>query len=1100
MSFKHCLHGMWEFALDPEGIGLDENWQERRFQDRIRIPGILQDQGYGQTISETTPWVSSLHDRLWFRREEYRMASGEVNIPFLSQPSRHYLGPAWYGKTFRIPADSEGCLFYFTIQCVKWKTCVWVDGEYKGAVTRLCTPHRHLLGRLKAGEHRLTVCIDNGLMHPYRPDGHMVSDALGATWNGMAGEVSVEAVPPVHMERIRIFPEREGKKAKVEIRLLNPYRDKPQVKVQVNGHSQRLTVEKEVHTLFFELDYPKDEKEWDGFDNHLHQVKATLSYGPFAQEKTESFGFREIEATDGRFHVNNRPVYFRGTHFGGDFPLTGYPWTEPASWHRLFHILKEWGLNYVRFHSFCPPEAAFTAADSEGIFLQPECGMWNVFYKSGAMNEVLWEETEALLDTFGNHPSFVMLSPSNEPGGDWYEPLASWVDRCRRHDSRRLYTAQSGWPYPMEPERIEGTDYVYFHRSGFGIKPGGTIRGSAGWHGRDYALSVENIRYPVISHELGQWCSYPDFDVVQKFTGYLKPGNYRVFMESAGRNGILDRNKEFALLSGKWKAQLYKEDIEATFRTPHIYGFELLDLHDYSGQGTALVGLLDPFWDEKGFIAAREFRSFCSETVPLIRLYKRVYTTLERLDCPVSFCHFGRDEIRDGIIIWKIMDTSGGTVKEGSFGTWVLPIQSNIEIGNLRLELDTLPAPGAYDLVVGLQNTSVKNSWRIWVYEEEKEEAPPENMVITRSLTEALKALNRGERVIYMPCPEHHRLDSPPLSVKTAFWNSQMGPTYSRGMGLAIEKDHPALARFLTDAHQDWQWEEIVQGAYGLNLSGFPKELVPIVQPIDDWNRNYRLGMILECRVGKGSLLIVTAELCHNLESRPAARLLKKSLVAYGASPLFQPETEVGEEVLKRAFFPRHIMREYGVKACLVKDGDVDLTPILDGNPNTFIAAPQLRYPFSLLLESQREIALRGLLYMPRQNEREHKGDIKGCRAEAWINGMWETAYEGEVPSSLGPKELLFTKAVTTSRIRFTALYGFSANGVSFYTQKKEGWFPHTQDYEDQEGAIAELLFLPLSMDWALEGKWEESWGEPSGKALKEEEQGTKSATREIDY
>ena len=1098
MNWMHSLHGTWEFSLDPKGVGLNENWQERHFNDTIPIPGILQAQGYGEPVCETTPWVSSLHDRLWFQRDEYRMTSAEVNIPFLSQPPRHYLGSAWYGKTFQIPPHLAGCLFYLNIQCVKWKTLVWVDGEYKGTVTKLCTPHNHLLGELAEGEHHLTVLIDNGLMHPYRPDGHMVSDALGAAWNGMAGDVSVEAVPPIHIKSLRIFPDTEGKKAGVEVHLFNPNKDKEQVEVQVNGHSQKLIIEKEAHTLFFELDYPKDAKEWDGFDNNLHQVQASLSYDHFVQEKTDSFGFRKIEARDGRFYVNGRPAYFRGTHFGGDFPLTGYPWTETGPWQRLFRILKDWGLNYVRFHSFCPPEAAFAAADGEGVFLQAECGMWNVFYEGCSMNEVLWEETESLLDAFGNHPSFVMLSPSNEPGGDWYRPLASWVERCRRHDSRRLYTVQSGWPYPMAPESIEGTDYVYFHRSGFGIKPGGTIRGSVGWHGGDYALSVENIRYPVISHELGQWCSYPDFDVISKFTGYLKPGNYKVFKESAGRNGVLNMNKKFALLSGKWKAQLYKEDIEATFRTPHIYGFELLDLHDYVGQGTALVGLLDPFWDEKGFIAAREFRSFCSETVPLIRLYKRVYTSRDSLDCPVSFYHFGKNEIRDGVLIWKITDESGRAVKEGTLGTWVLPIQRSIEIGSLKQELNELPAPGAYDIIIGLQNTSVKNSWRIWLYEEEEEAAPPANVVITRSFKKALEALNQGEKVIYMPYPEHHRLDSPPLSVKTSFWNSQMGPTYSRGMGLAVEKEHPALALFPTDAHQDWQWEEIVRGAHGLNLSGFPEELVPIVQPIDDWNRNYRLSMILECRALKGALLIVTADLCHDLETRPAARLLKKSLMAYAASPVFNPETEVAEEVLKKAFFPRHIMKEYGVKARLIQDGEVDLTSLLDGNPNTFVSGPHFRYPFTLMLESERKIVLKGVLYMPRQNEREHKGDIKGCRVEAWLEGMWKTVYEGELTSSFAPKELLFCEAVTTGRIRFTARYGFSAKGVSFFTQTKEGWFSHTLDHEDQEGAIGELMYIPLNLDGAFEGE-EESSDKRSADTLMEESRGSKTATQEID-
>ena len=160
------------------------------------------------------------------------------------------------------------------------------------------------------------------------------------------------------------------------------------------------------------------------------------------------------------FYVNGRPTYFRGTHFGGDYPLTGYPSCEPEFWDRLMGRVKEWGLNYIRFHSYCPPDAAFAAADRAGVYLQAECGMWNSFWDGCSMNEVLKEETEKILDAFGNHPSFVMLSPSNEPGGDWYSPLSAWVKEWKEKDGRRLYTAQSGWPYPMPPDKITGTDYA----------------------------------------------------------------------------------------------------------------------------------------------------------------------------------------------------------------------------------------------------------------------------------------------------------------------------------------------------------------------------------------------------------------------------------------------------------------------------------------------------------------------------------------------------------------------------------------------------------------------------------------------------------------
>ncbi len=1116
MIWEYSLQGTWNFRLGGEGekdfsdLALTKSvsakspaktsdsqkiWTEEVhtdnkqdcknmvFKDKIEIPGILQAQGYGEDITENTPWISGLHDKLWYQREEYKTAGEEINIPFLSQPRKHYTGTAWYQRTFEIPAGIEDCIFYFEAECVKWKTSLWLDSRFIGSETGLCTPHTYCLGELKGGEHSITMCVDNDFQYPYRPDGHMVSDALGASWNGMAGKVLVRAVPAVHMENIMVYPEPETRRVLAAVSIRNHTGLDQRVRVQVNETVKTVTVTKELQTVIFETAYPGEASAWDEFTPVLHTVYAVLTFRDRVEEKTVSFGFRKIEVKEGMFCINDRPAFFRGTHFGGDFPLTGYPSVQVSDWKKIIGICKAWGLNYIRFHSFCPPEAAFAAADEGGIYLQVEGGMWNKFHEGCEMNKVLWDETGKILDTFGNHPSFVMLSPSNEPGGEWYKPLTDWVKKCREADNRHIYTAQSGWPYPVEPADIKGTDYVYFHRSGYGLQPGGTIRGSKGWHGSDYRLSLEEIKYPVISHELGQWCSYPDYEIIHKFTGYLKPGNYKAFRESAKKHGVLGQDREFAYLSGKLKVQLYKEEIEATLRTPHIYGFELLDLHDYLGQGTALVGLLDPFWEEKGFVTPEEFKTFCRETVPLLRISKRVYTTDEVLDCPVEFYHFGREEMKNARPYWVIKDRKGEVVKKEEFPPMDLPLKKNITIGRLKENLKDLKAPGDYEIEIGIQNTSIKNSWRFWLYDAQEEEFLTEEVFYTHSLKETMEALALGRKVIYAPPPEHHRLDSPPLSARPSFWNSQMGPTYSRGMGLVIRENHPALALFPTRAYQEWQWEEIIYGAYGLNLSEFPEELMPIVQPIDDYTRNYRLGMILECRVLKGSLLIVTADLDQELENRPVARLLRKSLFAYAASEKFSPKVQVSKEVLFNAFFPRRIMRDYKVQIKLLKDtsginpdlclrdnqpggfgekeGEADYTSILDGNPSTFCASEQFRYPFTLEMEAELEIPVKGLIYMPRQNEREHKGDIKGCRVQAYVNNSWREVYKGELVSSYAPKEILFREPVTAKKIRFTARYGFSAKGINTYTETPEGWYPHTRDYEDTSAAIAELLFIP---------------------------------------
>ena len=484
------LAGIWRFEIDKEDRGFAEHWEKRRLTQTITLPGCLQAQGYGDAISEDIPWVQSLYDALWYQRGEYAYAQENgTNVPFLSQPPRHYTGKAWYQKTIFVPEKSDGFVGWLTLENTKWKTTLWIDGECKGSIVSLCAPHVYETGALSAGEHTVTLCIDNGWQLPYRPDGHGVSDALGATWNGVAGAITLELFNRVWIERVWVNAQLP--KAAIQVHLKNETSHTQNCIVRVQDIARTDISAKMICVLTpgsqiceFTLNYPSDTLLWDEFDQGLQNLIVTLSSISNAlqgemqssitqlplqskemvsqfpkavlQTKEVTFGFRRAEVKDGHFVINGRNTYLRGTHFGGDYPLSGIPDCGSAYWDKIMETVKTWGMNFIRCHSYCPPEAAFEAADRAGVYLQIECDMWNVFAPDAQMNNVLWEETKRILDTFGNHPSFLMLSPSNEPGGDWLMPLTDWVSKCRAYDSRHLYTIQSGWPYPMEPDKITG--------------------------------------------------------------------------------------------------------------------------------------------------------------------------------------------------------------------------------------------------------------------------------------------------------------------------------------------------------------------------------------------------------------------------------------------------------------------------------------------------------------------------------------------------------------------------------------------------------------------------------------------------------------------
>ena len=1015
------LAGTWRFALDRTDVGIQEGWFGRDLKDRISLPGILQAQGYGDEISTGTPWVHGLHDHYWYLRDDYQAYAkpGNIRVPFLSQPLRHYLGAAWYQRDIEIPRAWQGRRIVLSLERPRWETTVWIDQTKSGSCNSLVAPHVYDLGFLVPGRHRLSIRADNRMILPYRPDAHSVSDSLGCSWNGIAGKIDLRATSPVWIDDAQVFPNAAGKSVRIKVLVGNKTGRPAAITITAGSATVPLNLDAQGGRAEVEVLLNREVQPWDEFHPVLQRLTLLLT-GENADDRRDLvFGLREFHAKGNEFILNGRKTILRGTHNGGDFPLTGYPPTDTDSWKRIIRICQQWGLNHMRFHSWCPPEAAFTAADELGFYLQAECGMWNEISPGGVMERMMNEETARMIRAYGNHPSFMLLSPSNEPGGNWKQALPKWVERWRGEDPRRLYTTGTGWSLIDEPGPVQGADYLAVHRIGTNM-----LRRESAWFGRDYGKSLQGVNVPVVSHEVGQWCAYPDFGVIEKFTGYLRPGNYEIFRDSMGAHGLLDKNEDLARASGRYQLACYKEEIEANLRTPGLSGFQLLDLHDYIGQGTALVGLLDPFWESKGYATPKEFRRFCNATVPLARLKSQVFTTADRLDVDVEVAHYGPEPIAGALPAWKILDSGGITVTRGQWTAVTIPLGKNLALGKVSIDLAKLAAPRAYRLVVGLQGTRIENDWRFWLYPAQLDPAPPQDVLITRSWDEAEIALSTGGKVLFLPRLADVDWTSPPLDTVPIFWNRMMTPGWGRMLGLWCDARHPALAGFPTEMSADWQWLDLVRRARALNLDRLPRALQPIVQPVDDWNRNYKLGLVFECRVGGGRLIVCSSDLTDALDSRPAARQLRRSLLDYMAGSRFQPAIAVSAAEIRALLFDTQIMRKLGARA----EAQGAAANAIDGDPNTFWLAGERgpAYPHELTVSFPAPVSMAGLVCMPRQNHREHQGDIREYVVQVSDDGNnWREVARGEWVSSYAPQQVRFLQAITARYLKLTALSGF---------------------------------------------------------------------------
>jgi hypothetical protein len=903
------LAGAWRFQLDRENAGSTEHWFARPLTAAIELPGSLPGRGIGDPVTVDTRWTGSIFDRSYFTAPEYApyRQPGNTKVPFWLQPGTHYVGAAWFQRDIVIPAAWAGRRVALTLERPHWKTTVWLDTREIGSNDALSVPHDYDLGTAVApGRHVLTIRVDNTLVPDIGENSHSVTDHTQGNWNGIVGRIELTATAPAWIDDLQVYPHLASNSVLVKGRVGGAGLLPPNTAVKIEAALVHAPSGPTVSVALrgdgsFEAEYPlgAGARRWDEFDPALYQLTAALGNG---EAKTVTIGLREMGSAGRQLTINGRPLFLRGTLDCAAFPKTGHPPLDVESWKKELRTIQAHGLNHVRFHSWCPPKAAFTAADELGVYQQVEAASWpnqsTTLGDGKPVDAWLEAETGRILRAYGNHPSFAFFSSCNEPGGEHEEPwLRQWVARHKAEDPRRLFTAGSGWPETPENQyHVTPQPRIQHWKEGLDSR----INRLPPETRTDYRDYISTRSVPVVSHEVGQWCVYPNFAEIPKYTGYLKPRNLEIFRDTLAAHHLADQAHDFLIASGKLQVLCYKEDIESALRTPGMGGFQLLSLGDFPGQGTALVGVLDAFWEEKGYVTPAEFRRFCNSTVPLARLDRRVFTADEHLVADVEVAHFGAAPLVHAVATWKLADDSDRAVAHGQFEPRDIPVGAGNTLGRIDLALTAVPAPARYKLVVSLKGTAFENDWDVWVYPpaERIVTVPPADIALTPAWDAAAQAkLEAGGTVWLMIPPTRVRPDPKKgpvaLGFSSIFWNT----AWTNGqaphtLGILCNPKHPALSTFPTDAFSNWQWWYPIQHAAVMILDNLPTALRPTVQVVDDWFTNRRLALVFEARVGRGRLLVTSIEL-SGAELDPVRRQLRSSLLDYIASPHFNPSVVV---------------------------------------------------------------------------------------------------------------------------------------------------------------------------------------------------------------
>ena len=903
----YSLSGDWSFALDSNDIGEKENWAMQPLPERVKLPGSLQEQGKGYDVGINTQWTGSVNDKSWYNAEEYAKyrKPGNIKVPFWLNPNKHYVGVAWYQREIEIPESWSNKRILFEFERTHWETSLYIDGKKIDHQDALQVPHRYLISSLTPGKHLLSLRVDNRMHIDVGSNAHSVSDHTQTNWNGVIGEIKMEPLPSLAIDHIQIYPDAKAKKAVVKVYLNGkPEDSRLGLNVLFKGKS---VLEKEVKIDSNARDYVettiewKDSvKLWSEFTPNVYHLHAILSSKDGVCEKNINFGFRELKINGTHFDINGRPIFLRGTLECCVFPKTGYPAMDNEYWTKIYTTCKNYGLNHVRFHSWCPPAAAFHVADSMGVYLQVECGGWTSVGDGNKQDQWIKEESDRILKEYGNHPSFCMLAYGNEPSGNnQADYLNNLVVYWKENDGRRLYTCAGGWPLVKDAD--------YFNTDHPRIGGIGRIENILNIYTpcTNYDFRERLLKdLPVVSHEIGQWCVYPDFKEIDKYTGVLKAKNFEIFKETLNEKGLGDMAEKYLYASGRLQTLCYKMDIEAALRTPGFAGFQLLDLHDFPGQGTALVGVLNPFWESKGYVDDKEYSTFCNQTVPLARMSKLVWNNNELFKANIEFAHYGEEPLHDVTVLWNIETKDGEVVKSGSFKS-DLPIGNLIAIGNIDCPLNTFLEPIQLTLKVNVKDTKIANSWHIWVYPSKKKEIQKIPYITYELDDKAIEKLNQGENVLFLSygkiAPEKGgdiRVAFTPIFWNTAWTNNAPPQT----LGFLCDPNHDVFASFPNDGYSDFQWKDLAVSCNAMIMDDFPHDFRPLVYVIDDWFKNRKLGVLFEGKMGQGNLMVCSIDLDTDLDNRLSAAQFKQSILEYMASDKFKPQYQIDLKVLQNIF------------------------------------------------------------------------------------------------------------------------------------------------------------------------------------------------------
>lgn len=937
------LQGEWRVEIDTQDAGINDRWFSRPLSGSgFHLPGTCAEHHLGER-NTLAPGLTK--EAVQCLRTEYT-----------------YQGAAWYQTEIHltdVEAESDIILF---LERVMGETQVWIDDLAISKQDSLSIPHQFdITPYVSDGQrHQLTLRIDNRDIHNIGEWPSARTDQTQTIWNGVIGKIELHIRNTYTLNSLLISMDNRSRKVTLNISKPKAIADWQNIVLtltinDLNGHyiqQEILSTQtpKNQPTITTSFILNDDIVLWDEFTPQLYQVVVTindLSHPSNTAKITQTTGFRQISTHDGLLKINGIQRFLRGNIDCCIYPLTGYPPTTEVEWSHIFQQLKQYGINHVRFHSWCPPEAAFTCADRQGMYLQIEGPLWMDNWMDFPVGKYpdhyhwLPEEAERIIRAWSIHPSFCIFSNGNELNGD-FQLLQDIIQRLRNLQPQIIYTLTSNWDRQMTKE-----DDIFIAQSSAGI-------GVRGQYFLDQLVETTTLNFstgvqmqtlPVISHEVGQYVVYPNVAEIPCYTGSLIPVNLQRIRDDLEQNNLLPYLNDFINSSGKMALYLYKMEIEAALRTRNMAGIQLLSLHDFPGQSTATVGILDAFYTSKNIIATEAFRHFCCETVPLVMMPTLFYTSDDSFNAELQIAHYSASALHQVTLRVQITNEKQHVIFTEDFAIDEVPVGLLKE--NLSLQVTpfrTLIGRQSLQVKAELLNTPYQNQWDIWVYGQEEPCSFPPSVTLCREWSPSVEErLQKGEHVLLLPTPAQVKQ----LASSTwfpVFW-SPVHFASKDPCGMVINNQHPLFSRYFPcENHATLEWKALLENSFAMNIDSL-EQCAPLTLLTPNFFHNHKNTHLFECCVGEGRLMVCTFNLeVDSLISKP----FQNALYNYLASADFTPEICLSMPEIRGLFTSSDPEKITRTDLAIGKPAQTDSMKSLnygplrgnDGNPSTaWIAA-----------------------------------------------------------------------------------------------------------------------------------------------------------------